>query len=233
MALQERDRITLLRMIVEALRHKNERANVHGPPPELREQRALHAHMADVLRVLWRFDGGHYLGQLHRNHAVRPDPNVPGFAVEVSWREIPLLAFAVVHVQLQHVAVGAMERLINIENRLDRILARRKIGQGAQWGAGGAGLHADHLARLPAIDIAAEDLLRFDTVSHLKPRLAVRLFRDDDDQPAVRRRGPSRSGEFQFKGRGGRQADAQNDTKGDETHKQSFYSRFAAPARRA
>ncbi len=90
------------------------------------------------------------------------DVDLPRRRVEVARREVPVLPFAAVHRQLDDVAVGAAERLVPVEERLDGVRALRNAREAldriAEDGRvedrippGGRPLHVD-----------AEDLLRLE-----------------------------------------------------------------------
>ena len=105
-------------------------------------------------------------------------------AVEVAGLAVPVLAFALIHGQLERAAVGAMERLVDVEHRLDGILARRdaveRLARIAECGAvdgDGAG----------AVHVRAEHLLGFETFADLVARLALGVGGDDQDHVAVHR----------------------------------------------
>jgi len=48
-------------------------------------------------------------------------------AVEIAGGDVPVLAFAAVHGQLDGVTVGAMKRLVAMEKSLDVIFARLEV----------------------------------------------------------------------------------------------------------
>ena len=97
----DEQRIARLGMRVPALGQQHVGADVHRPAPELRQQLALDALVADVFRVGRPRDLGDDLVERdgHRP-ALRLDAHLGRGAVEVAGRAVPLLALATVHRQL-------------------------------------------------------------------------------------------------------------------------------------
>ena len=91
------------------------------------------------------------------------------FAVEVSGLAIPLLALALVHGQLHRAAVGAMERLVDVQHRLHVVFARGDLVEGRTWIAQRGAVDGD---AADTFDIRAEHLLRVQFLGDLHPRLA-------------------------------------------------------------
>lgn len=158
-------------MLVETLRQKHHRAQVHGPSPERAQQLALDLHVPDVPGIFRRLDGRNRLIQLDPDHlgGRRVELQPHRFAVEVSGLAIPLLALALVHGQLHRAAVGAMERLVDVQHRLHVVFARGDLVEGRTWIAQRGAVDGD---AADTFDIRAEHLLRVQFLGDLHPRLA-------------------------------------------------------------
>jgi hypothetical protein len=171
---------------------------MHRAAPELRQQRALDALVLDVLAVNRRRDGRNRL--VEREGEVR----VSGIPLDLEWRAVavagrlrPLLPLAAIHRHLHGESIGALERLVRVQQRLDGVGSSRDLGEAREREAIGGGADRDRRAG-PVFDIDAEDLLPFGTAAHLEARLAAAVLREDHEQAAVDRRW-----------RGGRELDAQ------------------------
>ena len=115
-------------MLVETFGDEDVGAEKHRAAPEFSEERALDAHVADVLGVFGRRDSGDFLveGDCDGLSVCVPacaDRDFYGLAVEIGGRNVPVLAFALVHVELDGVAVGAMEGFVTIEDDLHVVFA--------------------------------------------------------------------------------------------------------------
>ncbi len=88
-----------VRMCVPALWENHNSAQKHRVSPKFGEQLALNAHVLHPLRVMRGLDLRHFLRELNSNGVWRRGIEVHalGFAVEISWFRIPVLAFAFVH----------------------------------------------------------------------------------------------------------------------------------------
>jgi hypothetical protein len=184
--------VTRLRVLVEPFGQQQHRPEVHVAAPELRELLAADAFVAHVLRVLRRSDGGNQLVQLERDalRALRAEGQLARGAVQVAGRRVPLLPLAPVHGQLHHVAIGAAERLVLVEQRLHVVAAVGKPLQAVQGEAEDAGVDHRLLPGLPAQDVDAEHELGLEAgVAHLKTRLGREVVRDEQQQAAVERPG--------------------------------------------
>ena len=128
-SVEDDERVARGRMGIESFGQEHVGSQVHWPAPEFGESFALDALVLDVL-------GGGRLGDW-RNDFVQPDDDRragmrAGLDRDILWCTIkvagcfvPLLSFAAVHGQLDHVAVTAMKRLIQVKNGLSPVLARR------------------------------------------------------------------------------------------------------------
>jgi hypothetical protein len=182
-------RVARIRVLLEAVGEKDDGAEMHRPAPEFGEQFALDFHVLDVFRVLRRGDG--------RDDPVEHDmdglvargiePDLLRRAVEVAGRQVPMLALAAIHGQLDGVSVGAMEGLVAVQERLHGVLARRDFRKAPARIA--EDLPVDHrfLSRLQAVHIDAEDQLRVGVVADLEPWLPFGIGRHHQQHASVER----------------------------------------------
>ena len=143
--------VARLRVLVEAEGQEEHRPQVHVPAPELREQLAADALVADVLRVLRRGMGGIAWSRAIATGAcaLRVELDLARRAQEVAGGTIPLLPFPAVHGKLHHVAIGAAEGLVLVEQRLHVVGPRGQLPQAVQRKAEDAPIHDRLLTRLP------------------------------------------------------------------------------------
>jgi hypothetical protein len=154
-----------------------------------------------------------------------------GLRVEVSRRPVPALALTPVHRQLHDVAVGAVEGLVAVEDRLDPVATGRELGERVDRVAEDAGVDDRRLARAETLDVDAEDLDRRDPGRDLEPGLGRALgfvLRQQQDHPAVERPGRSRLGVGDGEGETGSGGRGSSDPSSDERHQNR-----AAPSRGA
>ena len=178
-------------MRVPALRQEHDRAEEHRPAPELRQPIVLHAEVLHLRGVLRRRD--------RRNLLVHRDPDLAAvagvdvhlhrLAVEVARLRVPVLSFALVHRHLDGVAVGAVERLVAVDQRLDEVVAGRDVLQAARRPADDLVVDDDVGAGLEAVDVDAEDRLRAvgAVLIRLRPRLRLAIVGDEQEDAAVER----------------------------------------------
>ena len=133
--MEDDERIARVRVLVEALGQQDVRAEVHRPAPELRQPLGLDLLVLDVLR---RRRIGNRRDRPGRARS-RRSPASPASIVIVARRRVqvarrlaPLLSFAAVHRQLHDVAVGAVEGLVAVEERLNAVGARRNVAPGSR-----------------------------------------------------------------------------------------------------
>src|ERR1035437_7699528 len=84
-------------------------------------------------------------------------------------------------------AVGAVKRLVDVQDRLNVVGAWRQIGECAQRRSGRAAWHLYRISRIPAINVHTEDLLRLKSPCHLKARLALQILGYDHSQTTIHR----------------------------------------------
>jgi hypothetical protein len=60
---------------------------------------------------------------------IRIDPDHLGCAVEIAWGPVPVLALPPVHGELDHMAVGPAEGLVDVKEPLNPVLACRDVAQ--------------------------------------------------------------------------------------------------------
>ena len=153
-------RIANLRMAVESFRHQHHGAQIHRTSPELAQQLALDFQVFDVLRVARRRDGRYFLVQQERNlRRVRADRNLLWAAVQIARRQVPVLAFAAIHGQLDREPVGTMKSFVAVQHSLYKVLPRLHVTQAADRVT--EGLLADHrrLIGLKPVHVDPEDHL--------------------------------------------------------------------------
>jgi hypothetical protein len=121
--------IARFRVRVESFRHQDVRAQVHRASPELRQPLALDPLVTDVLRGRRLRDGRDRLVERDLDGRGRRgiDRDLARRAVEVARSLVPLLPFAAVHGQLHGVPVAAVERLVPVQERLDRVRTRGQV----------------------------------------------------------------------------------------------------------
>ena len=143
MALQEGHRIALLGFSSKPSGTSTIARSDDRPAPEAREQRALDADAAYVLRVLGPGIGGMTSVSSSGNAARARRTRPAGLAVQIartrfhSWPSPSSIG------QLEHVAVGAVERLVDVQDRLDVVGAGGKLAQAGERIAGRASRRRD------------------------------------------------------------------------------------------
>ncbi|MFT3764561.1 MAG: hypothetical protein QM820_03450 [Minicystis sp.] len=189
-AVVQEQRVARLGVLVEALGQEHGGAEEHVAAPELREQLAPHADVLDVPRVLRRLDRRDLLIEREAHDVARGriDLQLHGLRDQVAGRLVPFLALAAVHRQLHHVAVGAMEGLVTVEDGLHEVLARREVREARDREAERRAVDDRGRAGREPIGVDAEDLLGLEPLLHLKARLGLAGLREDDDHAAVERR---------------------------------------------
>ena len=123
------------------------------------------------------------------------DRDFYGLAVEIGGRDVPVLAFALIHVELDGVAVGAMEGFVAIEDDLHVVFAGLYIVEEADGVAEGGVVDGGGLAGLHGIDIEAEDHLRARGERDLHARLFAGVVGEDEEEAAVEGLGAAFFGE--------------------------------------
>ncbi len=139
-ALEVDHRVARARVLVVVARQQHVRADVHVAAPELGDARAPdldELHQLAVLRVALvehaalghRLDRQDHAAELERDDAAaaRVEPHALHRAVRVPRRPPQVLPLARLVVHLECVAVRAVVRRVDVEERLDVVLARREV----------------------------------------------------------------------------------------------------------
>ncbi len=146
--------------------------------------------MANVFGVGRGRSGRNHLAQRELDgRAAGLDGDLHGLRNQVAGRDVPVLALALVHVQLHRFSVGAVEGFVAVEHGLDRVLASGNLPEAADGVAPGARVHHGRLTRPPAVHRQAEDDLRAHRVVDLVARLVRGVSREQQQQPSVQRLG--------------------------------------------
>lgn len=176
-------------VLVKTIGQEDDGANVHRPPPEIAEELTLQLNVLDVLRVLRRLDGRYRFVQANANGGGRSgvEVNLGGLAVEVAGFAIPVLPFPLIHREFQGAAVGAVERLVDIEDGLHVIIAggdlRECIARISERGA------VDD-RRTSCTHVDSEDLLRIEPFIDRDARFRRLGSADDEDHVPIERLRP-------------------------------------------
>lgn len=154
--------------------------------------------MLDPLRFLGLRQRRDRLVERDRDRAAlaRVDRDLLRRAVDVTGGARPLLALAAVHRHLHDVAIGALERLVLVDQRLDGIGAGRDVVDAVEREADRRSVNGRRRSRPQSIDVDAEDQLARDAVVDLKPRFTgARILGEHDQQASVDRLRAGRPGE--------------------------------------
>ena len=174
-------------VLVETLRHQDDRGEIHRRAPELCQQPALDTDVANVLGIRYRGDGRDDFGEPDGKVCVIVDVHFNRPGVKIARGEVPVLAFAAVRRQLHGSAIRAVESLVNVEHGLHVIIARGHLVEGADGVTGGLVGDGDGLIGGQSIDGGAEDDLRTRTVINLHARLFGGIGREQQQYPAIKR----------------------------------------------
>src|SRR5579871_1636127 len=125
-------RIMRVRMRFITLWQQDRGAQIDGLSPELREQFTLNLDVLYVLRIAGRKRSGNLVVQIEPDFISREriKMKMTGIAIEVSRRFIELLAFPLVHMGKDSMAVRTLKTRIHIEQRLDVIVPCRQFTHG-------------------------------------------------------------------------------------------------------
>ncbi len=228
MALVVQHGIVRVGMRVKAIGQQNDGAQIHRPSPERAQQLALYAHVFDESGIGGSLDGGDGLGQrdLHRRARGRIEVDLDRLAVQVAGLAIPMLPFALVHRELQGTAVRAVESFVDVENRLNVIIAGRHIGERVARVAGRGAI--DH-ATARGGDVGPENLLRRETFVNRLARLRRGGRGQHQEHPAIQGLIPGNfktGGRFGLRSKGGGQ---QN--QGGNAHDSEYSGGAGVPVR--
>jgi hypothetical protein len=147
------------RVLLEAGGQEDDGAEEHRAAPKFGQALALDLDMLDVLRVLLFGEGR---DDLIEGHVDRPvprgvDPDLFGDAEEVPGRDVPHLALAAVHGELEGMAVRPAEGLVFMEKGLDDILAGRDLSKAVHGEAEHSGVEYSFLPGHQAFDVDPEN----------------------------------------------------------------------------
>ena len=176
-------------MFVETFGQQYVRAQIHRPPPELCEQRALNLHVANVLGVFRRFDWRNLLIHHYRDGLLRAPAqrDLQRLAVQICRRSVPVLPLALIHVQLHGMTVAAVKGFVAIEDRLREIFTRGNIAEIANGVAECGIVHRHRFARSQRIDVQTEYHLRLVRNADLHARLGAAVCGKQQQDAAIQR----------------------------------------------
>ncbi len=198
------ERIVCGGMLVEALRQQDPRAEVGFATPELGQQLALDPDVLQIFRLLRVRKRRDLLLERDRDRAAgrRIDSNPARLAEQVPRFGAPDLAFPVIRRQLHDVAVFAVVGLVDVQHRLDRVIARRHLREAFDGKADGRVVDDGRRVRCEPVDVDAKELERLFRVlvradllprlAHVETRLAFRIGREQQQDPTVDRRPAAR-----------------------------------------
>ncbi len=174
-------------------RQQHRRAKVDWPAPEPGQHRTLELEALDECRVRrdpdWR---DHLIGdKLDRAGLRRVEVELPRRAVQIPWRTVPALAFPLIVVHPEYVAVGAAKLGVDVDHRLHEVVARWNLRETGDGRAEVSSVDDRGLSRREPIDVATEE--RHTRAADLQPGLALVVPRDHDvnapcDRLGMRRR---------------------------------------------
>ena len=107
----------------------------------------------------------------------------------------PMLAFALIHVELDGVAVGATESFVAVQDDLHVVFAGLDVVEIADGVTEGGVIDGDGLAGLKLVDVDAEDHLGTGGQRDLHPRLFAGVVGEKEKDAAVERLGAAFFGE--------------------------------------
>ncbi len=143
-------------------------------------------------------------------------------AIQIAGLAVPMLALALIHWQLDRSAVAAVERFVDVEHRLHRVVAGGNLAQDFTRITERSSI--DHRATR-AIHIHAEHLLRAQAFADSVARFAVGGG-NDQHHMAIHRLGP-RNFKAQRRLRLGEERGGKQQQSGGETHGTSVTQRSA------
>ena len=141
-------------------------AQEHRPPPEIAQELAPDFLVLDVpgrFRLRYRRD---LLVEHDADELVLAgiERHLPRGAEAIAGGEIPALAFATLHRELDGMTVGAMKRLLTMKERLHPIIPRREVRDAVQRITERVGADDRVVFRTEPLDADAGDELRVGTV---------------------------------------------------------------------
>src|SRR5690606_31013987 len=128
---EDRERISRVRVLIESGRQEHMGAEVHRCSIELSEQVALDTNMLDVLGVFRWLDRWNHLVELDSDDvgAVRVDFDSLRRAVEIARFAVPLLTLTPVGRQLDGVTGREIEGLVSVQYRLRPVFPGRQLSR--------------------------------------------------------------------------------------------------------
>jgi len=148
--------------------------------------------MFDVFGVVWCGNGWNFLVEQDADGGggFRIDVDQDGLVQEIAGLFVPMLALAHVGGKLHGVTIGTVERFVDVEDRLDVVVAGSKVGERFEGIAESAGIDDGRRAGFPVVDVEAEELraggfllaelearLRILRCGNAKKNVAVERFR--------------------------------------------------------
>ena len=128
-AVEDAERVAGFGVLLKAFGEQHVRAQVHRATPKLGEPLTLNANMFDILGVLWFLHRRNFLIQrdLNRSGLRRVNRYLLRSAVQVAGRTVPLLPFALIHGELNGMAVGELKRFVPMKQGLYVVLTGRDV----------------------------------------------------------------------------------------------------------
>ena len=176
MPLMDKQRIVRGRMLVETFRQNNDRTEVHRTSPESGEELALHADVFDVLGVARRGDGRVLCVERNANGSggLRIEVDAHWSIEQIAGLFVPMLPFAHVRRKLDGVAVGPVKSLVDVQDRLDVVIAGGEVREILDGITEGRRVDDPRSVGLPIVDIQPEKLGAGGFfLAELKPRLGI------------------------------------------------------------
>ena len=192
--MKEYQGIARLWMLVEALGHQNVSTQRHRPTPELTEQLALQLDVSNVLRVGRLFDRWDHLVEDNLDPAATLwiDGQLLGRAQEVARRAIPVLAFTLVHWQLDNVTGRQLEGVVFVQDRLDPVVTGRNGRETLHRESESLAIDDRVFRGTQPLDVDSEDQRRLGTRTDLEAGLRTLTRRQYENHPTVERSGSDR-----------------------------------------
>ena len=172
-----------------AFRQQHGGAQINGLSPELRKQLALDLDVLHVLGIARRKRRGNFVGQAEPDliSGERVQMEIAHVTKQVSRRLVELLPFPLVHVGPDGVSVRTLEAGINVEQRLDVIVAGRKLAHRFERIAQRKSVQRGCAPRRQALHVNGDHLCPRPPPANLQSRLRIIGPGDDHKQPSGNR----------------------------------------------